>query len=174
NKYKLQPIHMTTMFLRMRPVNFPGIRLAQLAMLVHHSSHLFSKIREAENIGEIREWLNITANDYWHYHYRFDELAAFKPKRLGSSMINNIIINTMAPVIFAYGQYHQLHQYKIKALQWLESCTAENNIITKGYMKLGIMNANAADSQSLIELKNEYCSHKRCLDCAIGNAIIRE
>jgi len=80
----------------------------------------------------------------------------------------------MAPVIFAYGQYHQINSYKEKALQWLESCSAESNIITNGYMKLGIINANAADSQSLIELKNEYCNRKRCLDCAVGNAIIRE
>src|SRR5690606_10032613 len=64
NKYKLQPVHMVPMFLRMRPVNFPGVRLAQLAMLVHHSSHLFSKIREAENINELKEWLNVTANDF--------------------------------------------------------------------------------------------------------------
>lgn len=174
NKYKLQPIHITPMFLRMRPGNFPTIRLAQLAMLVHHSSHLFSKIKEAENAEEIKDWLNITANDYWHYHYRLDELSAYKPKKLGNAMINNIIINTMAPVMYAYGRYHQLENFKEKALQWLESCVAENNTITNGYQQLGIKNASAADSQALIELKNEYCNYKRCLECAVGNAIIRD
>ena len=174
HKYKLQPIHITPMFLRMRPGNFPTIRLAQLAMLVHHSSHLFSKIKEAENAAEIMEWLNVTANDYWHYHYRLDEQSSFKPKNLGRSMINNIIINTMAPVMYAYGRYHQQEIYKEKALKWLESCVAENNTITNGYQQLGIKNLSAADSQALIELKNEYCNYKRCLECAVGNAIIRE
>src|SRR5690606_8290219 len=96
-------VHITPMFLRMRPGNFPGIRLAQLAMLVHHSSHLFSKIKEAENADDIKDWLNVTANDYWHYHYQLDEPSAYKPKNLGGAMINNIIINTMAPVMYAYG-----------------------------------------------------------------------
>ncbi len=174
NKYKLQPVYITPLFLRMRPGNFPTIRLAQLAMLVHHSSHLFSKIREANHAEEIKEWLNVSANDYWHYHYRLDEPTTYKPKNLGKAMINNIIINTMAPVIFAYGQYHQQEIYKEKALHWLESCSAESNSITSGYQQLGIKNATAAESQALIELKNEYCHYKRCLDCAVGNAIIRE
>ena len=174
NKYKLKPLHIPPMFLRMRPGNFPGIRLAQLAMLVHHSSHLFSKIKEAINADEIKDWLNVTANDYWHYHYRLDEPSAYKPKNLGRAMINNIIINTMAPILYAYGRYHQQELYKEKALKWLESCEAEKNTITKGYQGLGIKNASAADSQALIELKNEYCSYKRCLECAVGNAIIRE
>ena len=89
-------------------------------------------------------------------------------------MINNIIINTMAPVMYAYGRFHQQEIYKEKALKWLESCVAENNTITNGYQQLGIKNFSAADSQALIELKNEYCNYKRCLECAVGNAIIRE
>lgn len=174
NKYKLKPILISPLFLRMRPGNFPGIRLAQLAMLIHQSSHLFSKIKETENADELKNWLNVTANDYWHYHYRLDEPSAFKPKQLGQAMINNIIINTMAPVMYAYGQYHQQEHYKLKALNWLEFCEAEKNTITNGYLQLGIKNSNAADSQALIELKNEYCNNKRCLECAVGNAIIRE
>ncbi len=89
-------------------------------------------------------------------------------------MIDNIIINAIAPVLFFYGIYHDENKYKDKALKWLESTGAEANSITKGFQKLGIENKNSFDSQALIELKNEYCNKKRCLDCAVGNAILKE
>ena len=88
-------------------------------------------------------------------------------------MIDNIIINTVIPVLFAFGQYHNEQQYKDKAMKWLETIKAESNSITKGFQLLGIENKNARDSQALIELKNEYCSKKRCLDCTIGNYILK-
>lgn len=172
-KYNLKQCHNPVFFLRMRPGNFPTIRLAQLAMLVNCSAHLFSKIKEAASVKEIKEWFDVTANDYWHYHYRFNETSPFKKKRLGKSMINNIIINTVAPVLFSYGIYHGEEKYKQKVLQWLEDISAENNFITKGFIQLNIENKSAFDSQALIELKNEYCNKKRCLDCAVGNAILK-
>lgn len=172
-KYKLKAIHQSVHFLRMRPGNFPTIRLAQLAALILESAHLFSKIKEARSVKEISKWLDVTANDYWHYHYRFDETSAFKKKKLGVTMVGNIIINTVAPVLFAYGNYHNENKYKEKAIKWLEATPAEGNLITKGYQKLGIENKNASDSQSLIELKNEYCNKKRCLDCSVGNSILK-
>ena len=172
-KYNLKPIHHPVHFLRMRPGNFPTIRLAQLAMLISASAHLFSKIKEAATVKEISKWFDVTANDYWHYHYRFDEASAFKKKKLGAAMIDNIIINTVAPVLFAYGTYHDENKYKEKALKWLEKTAAESNNITKGFQELNIENKNAFDSQGLIELKNEYCNKKRCLDCAVGNALLR-
>ena len=89
-------------------------------------------------------------------------------------MIDNIIINTIVPVLFAYGNYHDENKYKDKAMKWLESTAAESNSITKGFHQLGIENKNAFDSQALIELKNEYCNKKRCLDCAVGNAILKK
>ncbi len=172
-KYKITPIRIPVHFLRMRPGNFPTIRLAQLAMLVHESAHLFSKIKDAASIRDVKKWFDVTANDFWHYHYRFDEISAFKKKRLGNSMIDNIIINTMVPVLFAYGNYHREQNYKDKALQWLEEISAENNSITDGFRHIGIENTNAYDSQALIELKNEFCNKKRCLDCSVGNAILK-
>lgn len=172
-KYSLQKIHLPVYFLRMRPGNFPTIRLAQLAALVQSSAHLFSKIKESVSIKKIKEWFDITANDYWHYHYRFDEISSFKKKKLGTAMIDNIIINTICPVLFAYGNYQDENKYKSKALKWLEEISAESNSITKGFQQLGIENKNAFDSQALIELKNEYCNKKKCLDCAAGNAILK-
>lgn len=172
-KYKLKPVHQPIHFLRMRPGNFPTIRLAQLAMLINDSSHLFSKIKEAQHVKEIKKWFDVTANDYWHYHYRFDESSTFKKKNIGTAMIDNIIINTIAPVLFVYGSYHDEYKYKDKALKWLEQTAAESNSITKGFSKLNVDNKNAFDSQALIELKNEYCNEKRCLECGVGNAILR-
>lgn len=173
SKYKIKPVHLPIHFLRMRPGNFPTIRLAQLAMLVHDSAHLFSKIKEAGSVKDIKQWFDVTANDYWHYHYCFDEMSAFKKKNLGAAMIDNIIINTICPVLFAYGNYHNDQKYKDKALKWLEETAAEKNIITKGFQQLQIENKSAFDSQALIELKNEYCNKKRCLDCGVGNAILK-
>ncbi|HPG12110.1 MAG TPA: DUF2851 family protein [Chitinophagaceae bacterium] len=172
-KYGLKPVYEPVHFLRMRPGNFPTIRLAQLAVLIQNSVHLFSRIREAESIKEVKNRFDATANDYWHYHYKFGEAGSFKKKKLGESMIENIIINTICPMLFAYGNYHNEQKHKDKALKWLEHTNAELNNITKGFSKLGIENKNAFDSQALIELKNEYCNKKSCLECGVGNAILK-
>ena len=174
SKYNIQPIQLPLFSLRMRPGNFPTIRLAELAMLVHESAHLFSKIKEAASAKEIKYFFEVTANDYWHYHYQFDETSTFKTKKIGATMIDNIIINTVAPVLFAYGNYLNENKYKDKALQCLEEIGAEKNLITKGFQQLHIENKNAWDSQALIELKNEYCIKKRCLECSVGNSILKQ
>ncbi len=172
-KYKLRSIQHPVYFLRMRPGNFPTIRLAQLAALINHTEHLFSTTRDAGTLTEITGLFDVTANDYWHYHYRFDESSVFKKKKPGKEMIDNIIINTICPALFAYGVYQGENRYREKAVNWLEQTAAENNVITKGFRQLGMEIQNAFDSQSLIELKNEYCNKKRCLDCSAGNAILK-
>ena len=172
-KYSLRPIHGPVHFLRMRPSAFPTVRLAQLAMLVHTSAHLFSTIRETTSLTELKKMFSVTANDFWHYHYNFSESAAYKPKNLGYQMIDNIIINTVAPLLFAYGHLHKEHQYMERAMQWLRELASEKNTITFGFSQLCIANKNAFDSQALKELKTNYCDKKRCLDCAIGNALIK-
>lgn len=174
SKYKLQPVPAPLFFLRMRPANFPSVRLAQLAVLINKSVHLFSVIREETSLKEIKDLLNVTANDYWHYHYVFDELSIFKKKHLGLQMVNNILINTVVPMVFAYGAYHGQERYKAKALQWLEQTAAEKNSITNIFTTLGIENENASDSQAIIQLKNEYCNRKRCLECAVGNSLLKK
>lgn len=173
-KYGLRPITMPLFSLRMRPGNFPTVRFAELAMLVHDSSHLFSKIKEAASAREIKQFFEVTANDYWHYHYQFDEASAFKKKKTGISMIDNIVINTVAPVLFAYGGYHNENKYKDRALECLEQIASEKNLITEGFKKLKIENKNARDSQALIELRNEYCIKRKCLECSVGNAILKQ
>ena len=173
-KYRLQQPVIQLFFLRMRPANFPTIRLAQLAMLISSSSHLFSIIKESTSITAVKSFFNITANDYWHYHYVFDQASSFKKKKLGSQMIENIFINTIIPILFAYGLHHNKQVYKDKAITWLEELTAEKNVITDGFIKLKFPIKNAFDSQSYIQLKNIYCNNLRCLECAIGNSILKD
>jgi hypothetical protein len=173
HKYKLVKPAISLYFMRMRPAAFPGIRLAQLAMLVHQSVHLFATIKETVDLKEIIKLLNVTANDYWHYHYTPGVSSAYKIKRLGTSMINNIIINSVAPLLFAYGTYHKDQLLKDKALQWMIETAAEQNSITKGWKECGLSILNAYESQALIELKTQYCDNKKCLDCAIGTALLK-
>ena len=168
NKYRLQPVPGSLLFLRMRPSNFPSLRLAQLAMLIHKSTRLFSSIKSADTLDDIRSLLNITANDYWHYHYVFDEATAFKKKNLGQQMGDTLLINAIIPMIFAYGLYYKEDHYMDKALEWLSSIHAEKNAITTKFELLGMINRSAFDSQALIQLKNEYCNKKRCLECHIN------
>lgn len=173
NKYSLQPINMQVHFLRMRPDNFPTVRLAQLAMLVQQSTHLFSKLKEMQSVSEVKKLLSVTANDYWNDHYVFDESSPFKKKALGKQMAENIIINTAVPVLFAYGHLHKETALKGKAIKWLEELSSEKNHITNQWSDLGVAHNNAFDSQSLIELKTQYCNNKRCLECAVGNSLMK-
>ena len=173
-KYKLSPVDEELYYLRMRPANFPTIRLAQLAMLICSSEHLFSKIKETESVDELKKMFSVTANDYWHYHYIFDEVSDYKIKKLGSQMVNNIIINTVVPVIFSYGLHHSEEALKEKAIRWLEEIAPEKNTITQGFERLSYSNKSAFDSQAYIQLKKEYCDHHLCLQCAIGNSILKK
>ena len=172
-KYSLPDIHFPVHFLRMRPANFPTLRLSQLAALIQQSNHLFSFIKDAENLKETEAKFNVAANDYWHYHYVFDEESGFRKKLLGRQMVQNIILNTVIPVLYAYGWYNNIEAYKTKALRWAEQLAPEKNNITLGFEKLGVANKSAYESQALIQLKNKYCNKLRCLECAIGNKILK-
>lgn len=173
-KYSLKPVNKKPDFLRMRPNNFPTIRLAQLAMLICQSSHLFSKIRFAKNTSEIFQWFNITANDFWNYHYTLTDENLYQPKLTGRSFIQHIIINTIVPVFFVYGEMRNEHEWKDKALQFLMQLQPEQNNITKQWKLFSVENKSAFDSQALIHLKNNYCNFKRCLECSVGTKLLRQ
>lgn len=172
-KYALAGINTPLCFLRMRPMGFPTIRLAQLAMLIHRSAPFFARIKESEGIGELRQLFRVTAGDYWHCHYVMDKASACRPKNLGRQIINNIILNTAAPIVFAYGHLHREQAYMEKAIDWIWQAEAEKNAITRSFAVLGIQAHRAADSQALIELKTRYCDQRKCLDCAIGHSILK-
>jgi hypothetical protein len=173
-KYNLHKIHMPVHFLRMRPACFPTVRLAQLAMLVHLTPNVFSSLINECSMENVRKMLSVTANDYWHYHFRFGETTVYQPKTLGAEMINSIMMNTVVPIIFTYGKYHQMPAMQYKAVEWIENLPPESNGIITKFRNIGIPVKNASDTQSLIELKSQYCDNKRCLDCAIANAVLKK
>lgn len=174
SKHRLKPIPQLLQFLRMRPSNFPSIRLAQLAMLIHQSSHLFSKVIEAKSLQQLRSMLQVTANDYWHYHYLLNETSQFRKKQVGDVMINNLLINTVIPLLFVYAQEQHNNVLKEKAIQWLQQLPKEKNNVTANWEAIGVQHQSAFDSQALLYLRKEYCQPKHCLQCAIGNSLLKK
>jgi hypothetical protein len=173
-KYSLNPNEPSIWkFMRMRPINFPSIRIAQLAMLVHHSSALFSHVLEAQSINDLHQLFNVSSSEYWNNHYRFGKISdENRPKQLGDSAFNNLIINTIAPILFVYGEQHLDQTMKDRALLFLEMLPTESNQIIRQWNELGIESHSAFESQSLLQLKNVYCNHKKCLNCQLGAKII--
>lgn len=171
-KYSLIPVNKAPSFLRMRPANFPTIRLAQLAMLINQSTHLFSRIKETKTVTDLYSLFTVTANDYWHYHYVFNEQTPYSVKTVGKQMATNIIINTVIPVLFACGAYRNEQALKDIPVKWLLQLPPETNTITTKWKEKEVTNQNALDSQALIELKKSYCDKRLCLDCAVGNKVL--
>jgi hypothetical protein len=160
--------------LRLRPGNFPTIRISQLANLLSIKTRLFSKVLAAETVVELQNLFNAKTSDYWKTHYQFNETVENDTeKKLGIATINSIIINVIVPFTFVYGKAKQNEKLVDKSLNLLESIKAENNIIIKNWKALGVKSSNAMQTQSLIELKNNYCSQKKCLNCSIGNKILQ-
>ncbi|WEK34432.1 MAG: DUF2851 family protein [Candidatus Pseudobacter hemicellulosilyticus] len=173
NKYGLVPNPYPVHFLRMRPVSFPTLRLAQLAMLLHRSGPLFSIMKEARSVRQLRQWLQPAASAYWDTHYTLDQPAAAMPKRLGGQVADSIIINAVIPVLFAYGKWRPETGCQERVQQWLEELPAEANTITRQFEQLGITCRHAADSQALIALKTAWCDPKKCLQCPAGVALLK-
>ena len=174
HKHNLTPIATVTWkFARLRPANFPTIRIAQLAQLIHKSSHLFSKVIEIETVTDIKKLFDIEVNDYWLSHYVFDTPSVSRRKSLGTDAIHSIVINVLVPFLFYYGKMRQDEKYVNRAFNFLQDIKPENNTITEGWKNLGVPLESAHRTQSLIHLKNNYCDKKRCLDCGIGNAVLK-
>ncbi len=172
-KHNLRCITHPIQFLRMRPAAFPTIRLAQLAALLHKQGHFFAEIKEANSLESIAALLDVTANDYWLYHYTFDNATDFKAKHLGRQMINSIIINAIVPYVYVYATHHKNKDLQLKLMEWLQKIPAEKNTVTKGFEQLGISNQSAWESQALLQLKKYYCEKKACLSCAVGAALLK-
>lgn len=154
--------------LRMRPGNFPHVRIAQLAKLYYSSQGLLSKILENNNIEELRKLLQTDTSEYWISHYTFGEKTIPVKKSLSTASINLLIINTVVPFLYAYGKYRNKSKLIDTAGLLLEEIKAENNYITRMWKECGLEAAHAGDSQALIQLKKNYCDPKKCLYCRIG------
>ena len=173
NKYNLEPISLTTWkCLRLRPPNFPTIRIAQLARLFFQSNHLFSKILAIKNTKEIVHMFDLEISQYWKTHYQFDKKSKPANKKLGKTTIHLFIINTIVPFLFLYGKCKGLVKYQELAMKLLEELPAENNSIISGWKKMGVTVDDAQRSQALIELKTKACDRKKCLRCQIGHVIL--
>lgn len=159
--------------MRMHPRNFPTIRISQFAQLIQNSSALLSQILETEKLSNATNLLKVTASGYWKNHFRFDVKSETKTKALGIASVNLIMINTIIPFLFIYGKLKHDESLQQKATDWLEQIKTESNNVTRNFSKLGLKPFNAMQSQALLQLKNEYCDAKRCLECRIGHDILK-
>ncbi len=172
-KYALKPMpkHVWK-FLRLRPGNFPTVRIAQLAGLLHHRTNLVSRTLEAPSLEYLFSLFSVKASEYWKTHYRFNVSSTRGNKKPGKSTITSIIINCIVPFIYAYGRETGNHKLQDQAENWLENLPAESNSIVRKWQSLGFNISNALESQAIIQLHKAYCSTKNCIRCRIGHQII--
>ncbi|MFT6850145.1 MAG: hypothetical protein ACJATA_000954 [Sphingobacteriales bacterium] len=172
-KYKLKPIDLSLWrFGRMMPGNLPTIRLAQVASLIAKKDFNFSGLISSE-ISQFKTILETSAFSYWENHYHFNKTTVEHSAKIGGQKIDNVIINVIVPVLFEYGVLNQKQAFKEKALSLLESIKPENNVIIRGFKKIGFEARSAFETQSLLQLKNHYCNNKKCVNCTLGNKIMQ-
>lgn len=173
-KYSLKPIESNLWkFLRLRPANFPTIRIAQLCGILFNNKNLFSQIKESKTAKEVESIFESATSEYWNTHYTFGKPSVSKQKNIGKNGIHQIIINTIVPILFTYGKYRGNEALCEKSLLWLEQCPGETNSITTYMKKIGVACNSAWQSQALLELKKEYCDNKKCLQCAVGIFLLK-
>ena len=161
-------------FMRMRPSSFSTIRLSQMAQLIHKNGCLFSKIKAAKDTTEVKALFDVKASEYWETHYRFEVPTDSKPKHLGETTADVLIINAVVPLLFCYGKLHKDESYCDTAMQFLEDTEAEDNTIIRHFAQCGITAENAMQSQALLHLYSYFCKRKRCLECRIGNVLLHK
>lgn len=173
-KYSLKPIDSYLWkFLRLRPQNFPTLRIAQFSALILKSTRLFSQILEIKETKKIADlFKDLRPNPYWDNHYRLGKVSTGVSPQLGQEAINNILINTVAVMIFSYGKYIDDENLMRRAVDILENLPSETNHITKRFNEIGVACGNADRSQALLQLKKSWCDKKNCLFCAVGAKII--
>ncbi|HNP32224.1 MAG TPA: DUF2851 family protein [Flavobacterium sp.] len=159
-------------FFKHRPDNFPTIRLVQLAMLYHRYQNLFSKIIVAKRADELYQLFDVSVSGYWETHYQFDKESPKKRKLFSKSFIDLLIINTIVPFQFAYAK-SQGKETTETILELMHSIKPEKNIVIDKFYQFGIKARNAFETQSLLQLKNEYCNCSKCLQCAIGIELLK-
>lgn len=169
HKFGLQPMDASRWrFLRMRPNNFPHIRLAQLAYLYFKGQGLLSRLLEAVDIRQASALFVARTSAYWETHYLFGEVHSLRVKQLSKTSRQLLVINTLSPFLYAYGRYKNDEILTERAVSLLEVLKAEDNHIIRMWVRCGLEVKHAADSQALIQLKREYCDVRKCLHCRIG------
>ena len=175
HKFGLQPIdHKLWKFLRMRPQNFPHIRISQLANLYHSRRAGLSQLVACETMEDMQEVLATNVSPYWETHYVFGSESAKSGKHMSRHSLRVLMINTAIPMLFAYGRYRGDDRLCDRAFTLLEQLGAEDNHIVRMWQECGLVVQNAGDSQALIQLKKQYCDRKDCLHCRIGYEYMRK
>lgn len=173
HKYKIKnTIIPPVQFFKHRPDNFPTIRLSQFANLYAGNQHLFSKVIETNAVVRLYEIFSVGVSDYWKTHYQFDKDSPKKIKSLSKAFIDLIIINTVVPLQFAYARA-QGKEITESIIETMEQISPESNAVIDKFKRIGVPIANAFESQSLLQLKNDYCAKGRCLECAVGLLILK-
>jgi hypothetical protein len=173
-KYQLEEsVFEPVQFFKHRPDNFPTIRLSQLASLYNNQHNLFSKLIEAKSVEDIYKIFKVSVSDYWQTHYLFDKESPKKKKALSTSFIDLVIINTIIPIQFAYAK-SQGASTSERLIDLLQDVAPESNGIIQKFHSFGIKAQNAFETQSLLQLKNEYCNKSKCLECAIGMELLKK
>ena len=174
HKFQLeQSVFEPVQFFKHRPDNFPTIRLSQLANVYHSQHNLFSKVINANSIESIYDFFRVSVSNYWQNHYQFDKESPKKNKMLSKSFIDLIVINTIIPIQFAYAK-SQGKEISEDLIRLMQNVAPESNTIIQKFSSFGVKSKNAFDTQSLLQLKNEYCNKSKCLDCAIGIELLKK
>ena len=174
HKHKLNSISKNAFqFFRMRPQNFPTIRIAQLASLLYTHQNLFSRLMNINKKEDFYDLFSFEVDAFWKTHYTFESDSKKSPKKLTKSFVDLIIINTIIPLKFVYLQSRGAVDEN-GIIQLIKQVSSEKNSIISNFATLGIKAENAMESQALLELKNNYCTKKRCLQCAIGNSLLKK
>ena len=169
HKFGMKPMDRSLWnFLRLRPQNFPHIRLSQLANLYHQRKAGLSQLLECTTVEQLKALLSSHVTPYWETHYTFGSLSAKNEKHLSYGSLNLLIINTAIPMLFAVGRHRQKEELCDRAINLLEQLKPENNYIIRLWQQCGLPVQSAGDSQALIQLKKEYCDRRDCLRCRIG------
>ena len=174
HKYNLTSINVSQFkYARLRPPNFPTVRLAQLAALYASEPSLFSKINSFKTVADFHAFFSdINTNQYWDNHYSFDkESKRIVRKSISKDLVKLLLINAFVPIFYCYQSLQGENDFSV-LLDLMRNISTEKNTIVEQYLKLSFKLDNAMDSQSLIELKNNYCDKKRCLECRIGYQIL--
>lgn len=161
-------------FHRLRPYSFPTIRISQFAHFISCNPSPFSSFLGIDDVSELECRLNQQASAYWNTHYRFDVMSSrTSVKRVGALQAQMLIVNAWIPMLFLYGHLHGQQQYKDKSVRLLEGLPPEDNAIIRRWRQVGIRPTSAAESQALLQLYNNYCIRRQCLECRIGYSILK-
>ncbi|WP_299395871.1 DUF2851 family protein [uncultured Gelidibacter sp.] len=159
-------------FFRLRPPNFPTIRLSQLAMLYYQHPNFFTKVMAAESLEDLYALFQVGTSEFWETHFTFEKTSKTSKKLLTKNFIDLLLINTVLPLRFSYLKYQGKNPTE-PTLVLAQKISPENNSIITAYHHLKPIATSAMISQALLQLKTEYCDKNKCMECAIGHALIK-